>query len=101
MCMHLTNYCLNKEHENWINPQEYGEENRGPKRLMSVFFKQLEKESGFDSEKCKEQIKSTVRKTVISILPYLKNYAKKMMNADLKKLKVFQLIGFDVMLDHN
>lgn len=51
MCMHLTNYCLNKEHENYINPQEYGEENKGSKRLMSKFFDQLEKETDFDPEK--------------------------------------------------
>lgn len=31
----------------------------------------------------------------------MKNYAKKMLDRDLKKIKAFQLIGFDVMLDHN
>jgi len=84
MWMHLTNYCLNKEHENYINPQEYSEENRGSKRLLSKFFEQLEKDSDFDKEKWKSQIKSTITKTIISLVPYFKIYAKKMLNRDLK-----------------
>ena len=63
--MHLTNFCLNKEHENYINPQEYGEENKGSKRLLSKFFEQLEKDSDFDAEKVKQEIISTITKTVI------------------------------------
>jgi len=99
--MHLTNFWLNKEHVNYINPQEYGEENKGSKRLLSKFFQQLEKDSGFDTEKVKAEIKSTIKKTIIWLIPYLKNYAKKMVNPDLEKIKCFQMIGIDIMLDHN
>ena len=99
--MHLTNFCLNKEHVNYINPQEYGEDNRGSKRLLSKFFQQLEKDSDFDKEKVKSQIISTIKKTIICLIPYLKNYSKRAINTDLEKIKCFQLIGIDIMLDHN
>ena len=92
---------MNKEHENYINPQEYGEENRGSKRLLSMFFEQLKKETDIDIEKVKEEIVSTIKKTIICLIPYLKNNSKKMINPDLSKIKCFQLIGIDIMLDQN
>lgn len=99
--MHLTNYCLNKEHVNYINPQEYGEENRASKRLFSVFFQQLKKDSDFDSDKVKSEIISTIKKTIICLIPYLKDFSKKTINPDIQKVKSFQLIGIDIMLDSN
>jgi tubulin polyglutamylase TTLL11 len=99
--MHLTNFCLNKEHENYINPQEYGEDNHGSKRLLTKFFEQLKKDSDFDDENAKYQIISTIKKTIICLVPYLKNFAKKAMETDIKKIKCFQIIGFDIMMDQN
>ena len=98
---HLTNFCINKESENYINPQEYGEENKGSKRLFSLFFQQLAKDSDFDHEKVKTEIISTIKKTIISLVPYLRGYAKKWINPELGKIKWFQLIGIDILLDSN
>lgn len=87
LCKHLTNFCINKESENYINPQEYGEENKGSKRLLTKFFSQLVKDSDFDNEKVKAEIISTVKKTIITMIPYLKQYSKKMLNPDLEKIR--------------
>jgi len=49
----------------------------------------------------KRQIKDTIAKTIISLIPFLKNNSKNSINPDLKSLKVFHFIGFDIMLDTN
>jgi hypothetical protein len=49
----------------------------------------------------KRQIKDTIAKTVISLIPFLKNNCKNAISPDLKSLKVFHFIGFDIMLDTN
>lgn len=99
--MHLTNFSLNKQSENYINPSEYGEENKGTKRLLSEFWKQLVKEYGVDKEYVKEQMVSTIRKTVVSLVPYLKAYGKKYIRNDIENIKCFQIIGIDIMLDED
>lgn len=101
LCMHLTNFCLNKENVNYINPQEYGDDNRGSKRLLSKFFQQLERDSNFDQVKVKNEIINTIKKTIICLIPYLKNSSKRHLNQDLGKINCFQMIGIDIMLDHN
>lgn len=101
LCMHLTNFWVNKEHENYINPQEYGEENRASKRLFSKFIDQLIKDSNFDADKVKDEIILTIKKIIIWLIPYLKKYSKTSLNADLSKINWFQLIGIDIMLDQN
>ena len=123
LCKHLTNFCINKESENYINPQEYGEENRGSKRLFSKFFEQLVKDSEFDNKKVKRlfskffeqlvkdsefdnkkvksEIISTIKKTIITLIPYLRASSKKWINPDLSKVRCFQLIGIDILLDQN
>jgi tubulin polyglutamylase TTLL11 len=74
--MHLTNFSLNKESEKYINPLEYGEENRGTKRLLSQFFEQLRSEKGINTEYVKQQIVTTIQKTIVSLIPNLKVFGK-------------------------
>lgn len=85
--MHLTNFSLNKQSDNYINPSEYGEENKGTKRLMSCFFKQLVEQYGVDGEFVKEKMINTVRKTVVSLVPFLKAFAKKCIRTDIDSIK--------------
>jgi hypothetical protein len=97
--MHLTNFSLNKQSDNYINPLEYGEENKGTKRLLSQFFKQLVEEYGIDEDFVKDKMISTVRKTVVSLVPFLKSFARKCVRTDIGSIKWFQIIGIDIMLD--
>lgn len=59
--MHLTNFSLNKDNDKYINTTEYGENNKGTKRLLSHFFAQLVREEGIDENYVKEQIISTIK----------------------------------------
>ena len=76
MFMHLTNFTLNKNHENYKacdeNFEEDGEE-QGSKRLLSKLWKTLEEE-GCDVDEIQESIRDTVRKCIITIEPYLLHY---------------------------
>ena len=49
----------------------------------------------------KKQIKDTISKTIIALAPFLKENAKHSIGSDLKNIKVFHFIGFDIMLDTN
>jgi len=71
MFMHLTNFSLNKNSENYIPPtDEFLTEDNGSKRLMSSLWKHIE-EQGHDVVTVKQKIIDTVRKAVITLEPYL------------------------------
>lgn len=73
MFMHLTNFNLNKNSENYVQPDEdFLEEGKdtGSKRLLSSLWETLE-EDGHDVDTIQEKIKDTVRKAIISMEPYL------------------------------
>lgn len=72
--MHLTNFSLNKNSENYKAPEEdFLNEDTGSKRLLSSLWKQLADE-GHDVEKIKDKVRDTVRKAVITLEPYLIHY---------------------------
>ena len=71
MFSHLTNFCLNKESKDYKAPTEdFQTDDTGNKRLLSNTWKVLEQE-GCDVDEIKEKIKDTIRKSIISIEPYL------------------------------
>jgi len=47
---HLTNFTLNKDNENYLNKEDFMDEDSGTKRLVSNVFKTLEKEYECDIE---------------------------------------------------
>lgn len=61
----------------------------------------LARENGINPELMKKQIKDTIAKTIIALTPYLKNNCKNQIGPDLKNMRVFHFLGFDIMLDTN
>ena len=69
--MHLTNFSLNKNSDTYKAPDEdFLNDDSGSKRLLSGLYKTLAEE-GHDVQKLKDKIFDTVRKTVITLEPYL------------------------------
>ena len=71
--MHLTNFSLNKNSENFKLPDsDFLEKGEGDasKRLLSTLWKTLEEE-GYDVEEMQAKVKDTLRKAVITMEPYL------------------------------
>jgi tubulin polyglutamylase TTLL11 len=73
MFAHLTNFSLNKESKDYKPPTEdFLSDDTGSKRLISNTWKLLEQE-GCNVDELKEKIKDTIRKSIITIEPYLIN----------------------------
>ena len=73
MFMHLTNFCLNKNSENYKLPDaDFLEKGEGDasKRLLSTLWKVWEEE-GYDTDLIYDKIKDTCRKAIITMEPYL------------------------------
>lgn len=99
MFMHLTNFSLNKNSENYKAPDEnFLENNEGSKRLLSALWVTLE-EQGFDVGLIKERISDTIKKAVITMEPYLIHQYHAKVNASHENTKNFQILGMDILLD--
>lgn len=99
MFSHLTNFSLNKESKDYKPPEEdFLTSDTGSKRLLSSTWKVLEAE-GHNVDDIKEKIKDTIRKSVISIEPYLIQYYHSRVNKDHLKSKCFQILGMDILID--
>ena len=100
MFMHLTNYSLNKNSENYKAPDvDFMSDDTSSKRLLSTLWKQLD-EAGHDTNVIKEKIKDTIKKAVITLEPYLIHYYHTTIAYDHTEAKCFHLVGFDILLDH-
>jgi len=86
--IHLTNFSLNKQHENFKSPDdEFYKNDNGSKRLLSSVFKLLI-QSGRDVKILKRQIKEITAKCIIALEPYLQN-AYRVFVGDMAKPKCF------------
>ena len=96
--MHLTNYSLNKNSENYIPPPDidFLEDDSGSKRLLSSLWKTLK---DVDVDEIKAKIADTVRKAVVTLEPYLRHSYHQGVSYEHSEAKNFHLVGFDILLD--
>ncbi|XP_058039579.1 tubulin polyglutamylase TTLL6 isoform X3 [Ahaetulla prasina] len=93
VCMHLTNYSINKHSANFVR-----DEDSGSKRKLSTFNKYME-QNGYDTGKIWKDIEDVVIKTLISAHPVLKhNYLTCFPNHTTWSA-CFEILGFDILLD--
>jgi tubulin polyglutamylase TTLL11 len=84
--MHLTNFSINKNSAKY-NKGEDETGGNGNKRLLSKVLEKLEKDQGLDPKKINDQIKDTVAKTVIGLIPYLADFARISINPNIDQLR--------------
>ncbi|XP_059813762.1 tubulin polyglutamylase TTLL13-like [Hypanus sabinus] len=94
ICMHLTNYAINKNKENFVQ-----DENRGSKRKLSSFNRYMES-NAYDLERLWSSIEDVVIKTILSAYPALKHNYITCFPKHVSGSACFQILGFDVLLDH-
>lgn len=75
VCMHLTNYAINKTNTNFVYNESDEQMDTGHKRSLTSVFKTL-KERGFDTDGLWTKIKDMIVKTFISAQPVLSHHYK-------------------------
>ncbi|KAM8729330.1 tubulin polyglutamylase ttll6 isoform 2-T4 [Acanthopagrus schlegelii] len=94
VCMHLTNYFINKNSENFVR-----DEDTGSKRKLSTLNKLLESIS-CNTDKMWNDIEDVIIKTLISAHPILKHNYHTCFPNHITGSACFEILGFDVLLDH-
>ncbi|XP_072125772.1 tubulin polyglutamylase ttll6-like [Mobula birostris] len=94
VCMHLTNYAINKRIMNFVP-----DEKKGSKRKLS-FFNQYMESNAYDLEVLWSSIEDVIIKTILSVYPALRNTSFTCFPNHVSGSACFQLLGFDILLDH-
>ena len=98
-CMHLTNYAINKNNENFIFNENPELDNVGHKRSLTSTMK-LISDLGHDTDKLWEKIKDIIIKTLCAVQPSLAHTYKACQPDDPYNGMCFEILGFDIILDH-
>ncbi|TKC50577.1 hypothetical protein EI555_011510, partial [Monodon monoceros] len=94
ICMHLTNYSINKHSSNFLR-----DAHSGSKRKLSTFNVYMESH-GYNVGQIWRDIEDIIIKTLISAHPIIKhNYHTCFRNHTLTSA-CFEILGFDILLDH-
>ncbi|XP_051774794.1 tubulin polyglutamylase ttll6 isoform X1 [Erpetoichthys calabaricus] len=93
ICMHLTNYAINKHSDNFVR-----DDDTGSKRKLSTFNRHME-EKGYDIGKMWGDIEDVIIKTLISAHPILKHNYNTCFPNHVTGSACFEILGFDILLD--
>jgi tubulin polyglutamylase TTLL6/13 len=98
LCMHLTNYAINKSNPKFIFNETLDEPDVGHKRSITALLSALE-EQGVDVEELWEQIEAIVVKTLLSVQPVLAHFYNSSQPDDPSNSMCFEVLGFDIFID--
>nr|XP_038943645.1 tubulin polyglutamylase TTLL6 isoform X2 [Rattus norvegicus]XP_038943646.1 tubulin polyglutamylase TTLL6 isoform X2 [Rattus norvegicus] len=93
ICMHLTNYSINKHSSNFIQ-----DAHSGSKRKLSTFNSYM-KTHGYDVEQIWRAIEDVIIKTLISAHPVIKHNYHTCFPSHTLNSACFEILGFDILLD--
>ncbi|XP_014378745.2 tubulin polyglutamylase TTLL13 [Alligator sinensis] len=93
ICMHLTNYAINKHNENFVR-----DDTTGSKRKLSTLNTWMENNS-YDTAGLWEDIEDIIIKTLISAHPVLKHNYRSCFPNHTTSCACFEILGFDILLD--
>jgi len=99
MCIHLTNYAINKDNPNFVFNKSAEEDNVGHKRSLKAVMKTLE-ERGHDVKTLWNDIKKIIIKTFCSVQPILAHNYKSCQPDEPYNNMCFEVLGLDIILDH-
>ncbi|GCC29385.1 hypothetical protein chiPu_0007827 [Chiloscyllium punctatum] len=95
ICMHLTNYSINKHSKNFVR-----DENKGSKRKLSFFNKYMEN-NAYDLERLWSSIEDVIIKTILAAYPVLKHNYLTCFPNHISGSACFEILGFDILLDQS
>ncbi|XP_072768827.1 tubulin polyglutamylase ttll6 isoform X2 [Nerophis lumbriciformis] len=94
VCMHLTNYSINKHSHNFVR-----DDHTGSKRKLSALMERLEAACG-DTAKLWSDMEDVIVKTLISVHPVLQHNYHTCFPDHAAASACFEILGFDILLDH-
>lgn len=97
--MHLTNYAINKNSDDFVFNEEESVDDVGHKRSLSAVLKQLEDE-GNDPNQIMNKISDLVIKTIATCQPSIAHAYRTLQPDDFENSMIFELLGFDILLDY-
>jgi hypothetical protein len=97
--MHLTNYAINKNSDDFIFNEEESFDDVGHKRSLSAVLKQLEEE-GNDPNLIMNRISDLIIKTIVTVQPSIAHAYKTLQPDDFENSMIFEILGFDILLDY-
>ncbi|XP_070619628.1 tubulin polyglutamylase TTLL13 isoform X4 [Erythrolamprus reginae] len=93
ICMHLTNYAINKHNENFVR-----DDNTGSKRKLSTLNTWM-REHSYDIGELWRDIEDIIIKTLIAAHPVLKHNYRTCFPNHISGCACFEILGFDILLD--
>lgn len=100
VCMHLTNYAINKHSEKFVRDSKVGN-----KRSIKSVLEELEKKKGSNTSEIWDKMCDAIVKTLLVVQPQLARILKGWFPTD-EAAKIdgsgsqcFEILGFDIMLD--
>nr|XP_056721742.1 tubulin polyglutamylase TTLL13 [Euleptes europaea] len=93
ICMHLTNYAINKHNENFVR-----NDNTGSKRKLSTLNAWM-REHNYDTAELWRDIEDIIIKTLIAAHPVLKHNYRTCFPNHISGCACFEILGFDILLD--
>ena len=98
VCMHLTNYAVNKHNENFVFNEDAGASDEGSKWSIQGLKEWMET-NGHDFCGMWAEIVDLIVKTVISIQPLLAHNYHSVLPPENDGYSCFEILGLDVMMD--
>ena len=98
LCMHLTNYAINKTNKDYERNKEKDSDDVGHKRSLTFTLKFIE-ERGYDSSKVMSDIEQTIIKSLLTVQPSIAHTYKSCQPDDIENSMCFEILGFDIFLD--
>ncbi|XP_009881346.1 PREDICTED: tubulin polyglutamylase TTLL6 [Charadrius vociferus] len=93
ICMHLTNYAINKCNENFVQ-----DDTMGSKRKLSTLNAWM-MDNSYNTTKLWEDIEDIIIKTLISAHPVVKHNYQSCFPNHTTGCACFEILGFDILLD--
>ena len=98
--MHLTNYSINKNNNEFIFNKNSDNADVGHKRSLSYVWNHID-DNGGDSIDVQDRIYEIIVKTLCAVQPQLADGYRTYQASDDHNDKCFEILGFDIMLDSN
>ena len=98
LCMHLTNYAINKRNKNFVFNKDQEQASEGHKRSLTSVFATI-KEKGYDVDGLMKKIEKIIVKMFCSVQPILAHNYNSCQPQSYKNDMCFELLGLDVLLD--